>query len=54
VHRKADDATLLRDASADSLTDPPGGVGRELESLGVVELLDGAYEPGIAFLHEVK
>ena len=54
VDGKADDATLLRDAAGDGLPHPPGGIRRELEALGVVELLDGADQAGVALLHEVE
>src|SRR3712207_8270660 len=37
VHRDADGAGLIRDGPGDRLADPPRGVGRELEALGVVE-----------------
>ena len=54
VHGQPHDASLLRDAPRDRLPHPPGGVGRELEALGVVELLDGADEAGVALLHQVE
>src|SRR3712207_7027558 len=37
-----------------SLLDPPGGVGRELVALGVVEVLDGADEAAVALLEDRK
>ena len=51
---QADHARLLCDTPGDGLADPPGRVGGELEALGVVELLDGADQAGIAFLDEVE
>ena len=39
---------------SDRLTNPPRGVGRELETLGVVELLDGADQTEVALLDQVK
>ena len=38
MYRDADGAGLVGDGAGDGLTDPPGGVGGELEALGVVEL----------------
>jgi hypothetical protein len=54
VHREADGAPRIGDASGDGLADPPGGVGRELESLAPVELLDGVHQPEVPFLDEVE
>src|SRR4051812_18311842 len=42
VHRDADRPRLVGERAGDRLADPPGGVGRELEALAVVELLGGA------------
>ena len=36
------------------LTDPPGGVGRELVALAVVELLGGTYQAEGALLDQVE
>ena len=54
VHRKPDDPALLGDAPGDRLANPPGRVGRELEALGVVELLHRADQAGVAFLNQVQ
>src|SRR5918992_144459 len=54
MHRDADDAGLFGKAAADRLADPPGGIGGELEALGVVELLDRTDEADVAFLDEVE
>ena len=54
VHRDADGAGLVRHRAGDGLADPPGGVGGELEALGVVELLHGADEAQVALLDEVQ
>ena len=54
VHGQAHDATLLGDATGDGLPHPPRGVGGELESLGVVELLHGTDQSGVALLHQVE
>ena len=54
VHGQPHDAGLLRDAAGDRLAHPPGGVGRELVALGVVELLDRADQAGVALLDQVE
>ncbi len=54
VNGHADGASLVGDGAGDGLADPPGGVGRELEALAVVELLGGADEPDRAFLDQVE
>jgi hypothetical protein len=35
------------------LTDPPHGVGNELDALGLVELVRGANEPEVPFVDEI-
>src|SRR5579863_4378217 len=54
VHGNANGARLIGDRAGDSLADPPGRVGRELEALGVVELLYRANQPDVAFLNQVQ
>ena len=54
VHRDADRTRLVRHRAGDRLTNPPGGVGRELVALRVVELFDGADEAQVAFLDQVQ
>ena len=54
VHGDADGATLVGEGAGDGLADPPRGVGRELEALGVVELLDGPHEAEVPLLDEVE
>ena len=54
VHRDADGAGLVGDAAGDGLTDPPRGVGGELEALGVVELVDRTHQAEVALLDEVE
>ena len=54
MHGDADRPRLVSEGAADGLPDPPRGVGRELIALVVVELLDRADQPHVAFLDEVK
>ena len=54
VDGHADGARLVGDGPRDGLADPPGGVGRELVALAVVELLDRPDEPEVALLDEVE
>ena len=49
-----DGSTGVRNTASDGLTDPPGCVGGELETLAPVELLDGVHEAKVAFLNEVE
>src|SRR5450830_1235483 len=54
VHRDADGAGLVGHAARDRLPDPPRRVGRELEALGVVELLHRADQARVALLDEIQ
>ena len=54
VDRHSDRGRAVGDAALDRLADPPRGVRRELEALASVELLDGADQADVAFLHEVE
>jgi len=54
VDRDPDRARLIRERTRDRLADPPGGVGRELESPAVVELLRRADEADRALLDQVE
>src|SRR4029453_8782460 len=54
VRRNADRRRLVRDRALARLANPPGGVGRELEALPPVELLDGTVEPDHALLDEIQ
>jgi hypothetical protein len=53
VRRDADRPRLPGHRALNRLTDPPGGVGRELEALPPVELLDRAVQPDHAVLDQV-
>ncbi len=54
VDGQPDGAALVGHAAGDRLPDPPGRVGGELETLGVVELLDRADQPEVALLDQVQ
>ena len=54
VDGNPDRAGLVGHGTAEGLADPPGGVGRELVALGVVELLDRADQAGVALLDQVE
>ena len=54
VHRDADGAGLVGHGAGDGLADPPGRVGGELVTLGVVELFDRADQAQVAFLDQVE
>ncbi len=54
VHGDTNRASLVGHGARDRLPDPPGGVGRELEALGVVELLDSTNQTKVSLLNEVQ
>ena len=54
VHRDADGPRLVGDRAGDRLTDPPGGVGRELVAAAVLELVDRLHQADVAFLDQVQ
>ena len=54
VNRNPDGPTLVGDRPGDRLTDPPGGVGGEFETLAILEFLDGSDQTEIAFLNQVE
>ena len=53
VERQAHDARLLGQSLEDRLTDPPHGIGDELEAAGLVELLGGLDQPEVALVNQV-
>src|SRR5581483_9612215 len=53
VNRQPDRASLVGDGAPHRLPDPPRRVRAEAEAAAVLELLDGAHEPAIAFLDQV-
>ena len=54
VDRDANGPRLVRDGPRDRLPHPPGGVGRELVSAAVIELVDGLHQADVAFLDQVQ
>lgn len=54
VDRNADRAALVGQGPCQCLPDPPGGVGRELETLDVVELFNGPNQTCVALLDQVQ
>ena len=54
VDRQPHGAAGVGDAAGDGLADPPGGVGRELEALAPVELLDRVHQAQVALLDQVQ
>ncbi len=54
MYRNTDRSGLVCDGSGDGLTDPPCGIGRKLESLAVVKLLNCLDQAQVAFLDQVK
>src|SRR5436190_11374025 len=54
VYRHSDRARLVRERAGDRLPDPPGRVGRELESAAVVELFGRAHEPDRPLLDQIE
>src|SRR5690606_23416026 len=54
VHGDPDGAGLVGDGPGDGLTDPPGGVRRELEARPPVELPNGSEETQDSFLEQVE
>ena len=51
--RAAHHTAIIGDGLKDTLTDPPDGIGDELESAGLVELVGGSNEAHIAFADKV-
>ena len=54
VDRKADRAALVGDRAGDRLANPPCGIGAELESPVVVELVGGLHQADVAFLDQIE
>ncbi len=45
---------MLGDGTADSLANPPGGIGAETVTAPVVELLRGPHQSNVALLDDVQ
>ena len=54
ARREANESALVGDCFADSLANPPGGVGGKLVPAGVVEPIDGSHQAGVALLDQVQ
>src|SRR6516164_3095986 len=54
VNGYADGARLIRERSADRLSNPPRGVGREFVATSIFELVDGLHQSDVAFLDQVE
>ena len=54
MHRDADGAGLVRDGPGDGLADPPGSIGGEFVTLGVIELFHRLDKAQIALLDQVQ
>ncbi len=54
VDGDTDGPRLIGDGAGDGLTDPPRGVGGELEALGIVEFFNGLDEAQVALLNQVQ
>ena len=54
MHRNPDRPGLIGDRACDCLPNPPGGVGAELESLVILELLDRPDQAQVPFLDQVE
>src|SRR5215831_12155143 len=54
VNGYTDRARLILERAADRLSNPPSGVGRELEDTSIFELVDGLHQADVAFLDQVE
>ncbi len=54
MDRNTDRPRLVRDRPGDRLTDPPGSIGAEFESLTVIELLDSLNKPQVPLLDQIQ
>ena len=54
MHRNPDGPRLVGYRAGDRLADPPGGIGRELETATVVELVYRPHQTDVPFLDQVK
>src|SRR6478735_9569494 len=54
VNREPDCAALVRDRPGNRLANPPGRIGAEFETAGVVEFVGGLHQADVAFLNQVE
>src|SRR5215469_10532784 len=54
VNGHTNGARLIRERAADRLSNPPSGVGRELEATSIFELVDGLHQADVAFLDQIE
>ncbi|MNQ65753.1 hypothetical protein D3C85_802180 [compost metagenome] len=54
MHRNTDGAGLVGDRASDRLTDPPGGISRELVTTTVFELVYRFHQTDVAFLDQIE
>ena len=54
MHRDTNGAGLVSDGASDGLANPPCGVGGELVSAAVFELVDSLHQADVTFLYEIE
>ncbi len=54
MHRNTDGTRLVSDRAGDSLTDPPGRIGRELVTTAIFKLIYRFHQADITFLNQVE
>ena len=54
MDRDTDRAGLISNRTCDRLTDPPGGVSRELITATIFELINGLHQADVTFLNKIK
>src|SRR5262249_4982539 len=54
VNGHTNGARLIRERTADGLSNPPSSVGRELEATSIFELVDCLHQADVAFLDQVE
>ena len=54
MHRNTDRSRLIGDRTGDCLTDPPGCIGTELVSFGVIEFFYCFDQPQVTFLNQIQ
>ena len=54
VDRNTNGTSLVCNGTGDSLTNPPSRISRELESLGIVKLINGLHQAHVSFLDQIQ